>query len=80
MFTCQFGWYRISRLPFGVAPAGDIFQQKNDKVFKDLPNVFGIADGILIVGYYPDGGDHDITPTQVLQICQQENLKIKSYL
>ena len=28
----------------------------------DLPNVFGIADDILVVGYDVDGIDHDDTP------------------
>ena len=27
-FACQFGGYRYKRLPFGVAPAGDMFQRK----------------------------------------------------
>ena len=53
-FACQFGRYRLTRLPFGVAPAGDMFQQKMDKIFKDLPNVFGVADDIVILGYDAD--------------------------
>ena len=35
-------------------PSCDMFQQKIDKTFKDLPNVFGIADDILILGYDAD--------------------------
>ena len=26
MLACQFGRYRFTRLPFGVVPAGDMFQ------------------------------------------------------
>ena len=48
-------------LPFGAALAGDMFQRKIDEIFKDLPNVFGIADDILAVGYDDDGKDHDDT-------------------
>ena len=33
-------------------------QQKIDKIFKDLHNVFGIADDILVIGYDVDGKDH----------------------
>ena len=55
----QFGRYRYKRLPFGVAPTGDMFQCKIDEIFKDLPNAFGIADDILVVGYNADGKDHD---------------------
>ena len=61
MFACQFGRYRYKRLLFGAAPAGDMFQRKIDKIFKELPNVFGIADDILVVGYEADGKDHDET-------------------
>ena len=45
-----------------MAPAGDMFQQRSSEIFKDLPNVFGIADYILIVGYDTDDGDLDKTP------------------
>ena len=48
MSACQFGGYRFTRLLFGVRPAGDMFQQKIDKIFKDPITVFGIADDILI--------------------------------
>ena len=29
IFACQFGRYTYKRLPFGAAPVGDMFQQKN---------------------------------------------------
>ena len=38
-----------------------MFQRKLDKIFKGLPNVFGFADDILVVGYDIDGKDHDDT-------------------
>ena len=57
-FACQFGRYRYKRLPFAAVPVGDMFQRKIDEIFKDLPNVFGIADDILVVGYDVDGKDH----------------------
>ena len=41
---------------------------KNDKIFNAIPNVFGIADEILIVGYDADCRDHDRTLRQVMQI------------
>ena len=56
---CQFGRYIYKKLPFGAAPTGDMFQWKIDKIFKNLPNVFGIADNILAVGYDRDDKDHD---------------------
>ena len=60
-FACQFGKYRYKRLPFGVVLAGYMFQHKIDKIFKDLPNVFGIADNIQVEDYDSDGRDHDDT-------------------
>ena len=66
-FGCQFGRYRYKQLPFGAAPSGDMFQQKIDEIFNDMPNVFGIADDILVVGYDNDGRDHYKTVQKVLQ-------------
>ena len=73
--ACQFSRYRYKRLPFGPAPTGIIFQYKTDKIFKNLPNVFGIADDILVVVYDIDGKDHDETLQPVLQLFKQVNLK-----
>ena len=47
-FTCQVGRYRYKRLPFRAAATGDIFQCKIKKLFKNLPNIFGIEDDILV--------------------------------
>ena len=47
-----------------------------DEIFKDLPNVFGISDDILIVGYASNGKDQDLTLQKVLQICRRVNLKL----
>ena len=63
-------------MPFGAAPTGDMFQRKIDKIFKDLPVVFGIGDDILVVGYDRDGKDHDETLQRVLQTYRQVNLKL----
>ena len=38
-----------------------MFQWKNDEIFKALPNVFGITDNIVFVGYDSNGRDHDDT-------------------
>ena len=55
-----------------------IFQQKTDEIFKDLPNIFGIAHGILIVKYDADDRVHDRTLKQVMQIWYQEILKLNT--
>ena len=75
-FACQFGRYKYKRLPCGAAPTGDMFHRKIDKTFKDIPNILGIADDILVVGYDSDCKDHNDALQKVLQICRQVNLKL----
>ena len=66
-FACPFDRYRYKHLPFGAALAGDMFQCKIDEIFNDMPNVFGIADDILVIGYDKDGTDHDEAVYKVLK-------------
>ena len=75
-FACQIRRYRYKCLPFGVAPADDMFQRKIDEIFNDMPDVFGIADDILVVGYEGDDRDHDETVQKELQRCIKVNLKL----
>ena len=49
--------------------------EKKDKIFKELPNVLGFADDILVVGYNSNEADHDKTLCRALQICRKEKLK-----
>ena len=75
MFACPFGRYRYKHLPFRAAPVGDMFQCKIE-TFNDIPNVFGNADDILVIGYDKDRTDHDETVYKVLKCCQDVNLKL----
>ena len=54
-----------------------MFQGKISEFLKGLPNVFGIADDSLIVGYDAEGRDHNRTLRQVMQISYWENLELK---
>ena len=56
------------RLPFRVVPVDDMFQAKINKIFKDLPNVFSVADHILVLCYNVDNRDHDKFLKHVMQI------------
>ena len=76
MFACQLGRYQCKRLPFGAAPAGNMFQRKFDEIFKDMPNVFNIKYDILVAGCEDDGKDLDKTVWRMLQRCRQVNLKL----
>ena len=53
-----------------------MFQCKIDKIFMDMPNVFGIADDILVIGYDKNRADHDEAVYSVLRWCQDVNLKL----
>ena len=41
-----------------------------------MPNVFGIADEILVIGYDKDGKDYDESVYNVLRWCKEVNLKL----
>ena len=47
-----------------------MFQCKVDEIFSDMPNVFGIADDVLVIGYDNNGSDHDTVVHKVLQRCR----------
>ena len=53
-----------------------MLQCKIDEIFNDIPNVFVIADDILVIGYDKDGTDHDEAVCKVLMQCQDVNLKL----
>ena len=53
-----------------------MFQCKIDEIFSDMPNIFGISDDILVIGYDEDGADHDATIYKVLWWCEEVNLKL----
>ena len=53
-----------------------MFQHKIDEIFGNMPNVFAIADDILIIKYDEDGADHDKAVHKVLRWCKEVNLKL----
>ena len=58
--------WQIQRLPCGTALAEGMFKKKINGTFKEVPNVFGNADDILIVGYDGDVTDHERSLRTVL--------------
>ena len=42
-------------------------QHKIDEIFSDMPNIFGITDDILVIGYDEDRVDHDAAVHKVLR-------------
>ena len=73
--ACPFGRYQYKCQLFGAALVDDMFQCKIEEISNDMPNLFGIAD-ILVIGYKKDGADHDEAVYNVLRQCQDVNLKL----
>ena len=44
-----------------------MFQYKIDEICSDIPNVFGIMEDILVIGYDEDGADNDAAVHKVLR-------------
>ena len=66
-FNTPFGRFRPKRLPFGVKIAQDVIQHRLDEIFKDIPNVAGIADDILVCG--SSDIEHDLSFINMLEAC-----------
>ena len=55
-----------------------MFQKKKDKLFNWMPNVFSIADDILIAGFDELGKDYNATPDKLFSICRQANVMLNN--
>ena len=55
---------------------GDMFQWKIDEIFSDMPNIYGIADDIWVIGYEDNGTYHDTVVHKVVQRCEEVNVKL----
>ena len=47
-FNTPVGRYRFKRLPFGIVVSQDIFQRRLDDIYRNIPNVTGIIDDIIV--------------------------------
>lgn len=79
-FQTPWGRYRWHRMPFGIAPAPEIFQMKLDQNLEGLSGVFKIADDILITGQGDNDQladqDHDRNLENLLRRCRKKNIKL----
>ena len=75
-FNTEEGRFCFTVMPFGTTVAGDVFQRKLDTIINKVPQVTGIADDLMIVGYEEDGSDHDKALTELLETCRKNNLKL----
>ena len=63
---------QVCETPVWIYPSRRYVSKKIDSIFKELSNIFSIADDILFIGH-DDGTDHDCTICRILQICRKEN-------
>ena len=62
-----------------MAPTNDMFLRKIDKLFHELPNVFSIANDMLIAGFNELDRDHDETVDKVLKVCREAKQQLNKY-
>ncbi|XP_038120427.1 uncharacterized protein K02A2.6 [Culex quinquefasciatus] len=79
-FWTPFGRYRWVRLPFGIAPAPEIFQMKLQGVIQGLPGVECIADDLLVFGVgdtFEDAlANHNVCLEKLLCRLKEHNIKL----
>ena len=79
-FEAPQGRFRWLRLPFGISPASEYFQQRLDQALENLPGVHTVADDILIAGYgsaeQEAQRDHDSRVRSFLERCKEKNIKL----
>ena len=75
-----FGRYLWRRLPFGLAPAPELFQEKMDGVVAGLDGVYVIFDDILVVGHGSTDEEaevvHDARLARLMERCRERRLKL----
>ena len=64
-FNTPFGRYTYKRLPFGLVSNQDVFQRAVDDTFRDIPDVYYIADDVLIAARTRE--EHDLAVNRVIQ-------------
>ncbi|XP_042147991.1 uncharacterized protein K02A2.6-like, partial [Ixodes scapularis] len=72
--STPYGRYRFLRMPFGIATAPEVFQRAMHQVLQGLNGVEVVMDDILVWGSTKE--EHDRRLQNVLQRCQEVNLKL----
>ncbi|XP_072021728.1 uncharacterized protein [Amphiura filiformis] len=79
-FQTPWGRYKWNRLPFGVSPAPEVFQQTLDQNLEGLQGLYKIADDILITGkgetLEQAQRDHDANLECFLNRCRERHITL----
>ena len=77
-FSTPFGRYKRNRMPFGIAPAPEIFQCRLEQALLGLPGVRNIHDDIIVFGEGDSIDEavvsHDARMLTLLQRCEEQNI------
>ena len=66
-FNTPFGRWAYKRLPFGLVSSQDVFQRAVDETFSGIPEVYCIADDVLIAAKTRE--EHDLAVNRIIQRC-----------
>ena len=64
----------IQRLLFGIVSSQDIFKRAFDETFNDIPDVYCIADDVLIAARTRE--EHDLAVNKIIQRCQDSGFRL----
>ena len=67
-------------MPFGISPAPKIFQRRLNAAIQNLPEVYTVANDILVIGKVATQqavrNDHHSKIIQLLNRCREKGLKL----
>ena len=79
-FQSPWGRYKYLRLPFGISPAPEIFQQRLTQNLEGLAGIHIVADDVLITGrgktIEEATEDHNRNLTRFLERCRKKGIKL----
>lgn len=75
-FNTPVGRCRFKRLPFLIVVSQDIFQRRLDDIYRNIPNVTGIIDDIIVFG--PTQEERDETFLNMLTATRVNNFSLNS--
>ena len=73
-FNTPFGRYAYKRLPFGLVSSQEVFQRAVDETFSDIPDVYCIADDVLIAARTKE--EHDSAVNRIIQRCRDSGFRL----
>jgi hypothetical protein len=73
-FTCAYGRYCYTRLPFGISSASEVFQRKMCDVLQDIEGVLCLIDDVMIL--WKDQAQHDTRLRAVLERFRKANITL----